>query len=1183
MWRFRLPALALLANMWLAWGTAAAESSLDDFGVEKIAAGQTVVLSPELPDEAQNIRREVVVGPGDVWFEDPLRAATQVKFSWPGIYQLKLHHTEGGEAKSEDVQIEVFKYAGAVTVQSEVMKMNPKFYLDFEQIPSGVDHVEKVNASVGRIFTKGDLPQLVSSAKGSGWDFGQTAGHLRLYGNPVLDIGKVQGEKGLTIAFWVKHSYETALDRNSRIAGSVFDIVQNTWGGDEGRIDFNFPAVGVKLISQRQPHPNPLDGEWHHIVVSLDYHSVEDNAKLYVDGKVVHQVSKAITKDFHATRADKALFIGTRPINSHYRPFRGALDDFAVFSYPLTSAQVETLHQYTPGEQSYYPIQVEAGKTITQSLPSSSVTLQGQVHSDDPNPPSLTPVWEQISGPTQASFNDVNRLDPTIQLNPPEHGTYHHYVFRLNVAQGDVPLYDDVSVVLYQKHGGVVRQLSSVPAPGVHPRIFFTPDDLPEMRKRFKDGHNAGIAVEYLSKYINQRLYNPSSAEGKVFAKLSVGDENVDINPVLDRKNVSLYGEGTSKLYSQLMSAGLLALLDEDGQKGAELATALATLARKQMQTYQPLLHQYLGQGVNPDLSLAYDFIHPWMNAEQRSEVRAFLSKMCSYRRAYGVAETARLNSTNWRGHHDHVVVCALGIEGEEGYDPEVYLSNVKRLRDFYTQYGVFDSGRPHEGLDYFLFGQQWASRVAVATSMRDENLFETTSLYKVNEMMYRQVSPWGDYIFTHDDSVSGTLQYVYPPLWVMKYMYPEDSMVDYYVKVLRDTSLQKGQKRKFTLTALMFGLDFDNPEADISHAANALNLPVSHFDPDHGYVNTRTDWSKDALKLEFRNKQDAYYIGHIHSDRNSFELQSHGRDWLIDPGKYMMANDYTQTILIDGIGQADSEAKRRWPSMPGKFLEYVDQPSFTLGAGDAKPNYDYHRKPNVSGDTYVDSPFTWSEFTFNKQDMEPWFFSEKVGAGNTGKLGVYNPVEKAFRTVTLIRGAHPYVLVVDDIQKDAQPHEYEWVANVANDFHAVGYPTVEMIESSETTAVIRYVHDTKPDDPRLLFKVLQGEGEASAIELRERTNLGQNKKYKRKWVSITRKNVVEPKFKMLLFPHRGGEAQPEVEWAADGQSLTLTIGSQVDTVRFACCHAEGRSTLSVERDGKVLGSNMVSAAPPAE
>ena len=55
---------------------------------------------------------------------------------------------------------------------------------------------------------------------------------------------------------------------------------------------------------------------------------------------------------------------------------------------------------------------------------------------------------------------------------------------------------------------------------------------------------------------------------------------------------------------------------------------------------------------------------------------------------------------------------------------------------------------------------------------------------------------------------------------------------------------------------------------------------------------------------------------------------------------------------------------------------------------------------------------------------------------------------------MTLIRGAHPYVLVVDDIQKDAQPHEYEWVANVANDFHSVGYPTVEMIESSETTAV---------------------------------------------------------------------------------------------------------------------------------
>jgi hypothetical protein len=42
--------------------------------------------------------------------------------------------------------------------------------------------------------------------------------------------------------------------------------------------------------------------------------------------------------------------------------------------------------------------------------------------------------------------------------------------------------------------------------------------------------------------------------------------------------------------------------------------------------------------------------------------------------------------------------------------------------------------------------------------------------------------------------------------------------------------------------------------------------------------------------------------------------------------------------------------------------------------------------------------------------------------------------VQKAFRTAGLVRGPHPYALVIDDIQKDTSSHDYRWNMAVEHD-----------------------------------------------------------------------------------------------------------------------------------------------------
>ena len=51
------------------------------------------------------------------------------------------------------------------------------------------------------------------------------------------------------------------------------------------------------------------------------------------------------------------------------------------------------------------------------------------------------------------------------------------------------------------------------------------------------------------------------------------------------------------------------------------------------------------------------------------------------------------------------------------------------------------------------------------------------------------------------------------------------------------------------------------------------------------------------------------------------------------------------------------------------------------------------------------------------------------------------NPVRFAFRTCAQARGPHPYVIVIDDVQKDDQSHRYRSALQVPDDVQLSANP----------------------------------------------------------------------------------------------------------------------------------------------
>lgn len=120
-------------------------------------------------------------------------------------------------------------------------------------------------------------------------------------------------------------------------------------------------------------------------------------------------------------------------------------------------------------------------------------------------------------------------------------------------------------------------------------------------------------------------------------------------------------------------------------------------------------------------------------------------------------------------------------------------------------------------------------------------------------------------------------------------------------------------------------------------HAARdyRLDLPLSYYSPGNGYVNSRSDWTNNAVSVNFTST--ARVAEHTHKNQNEFAIFR--GDWQTVSGNTYSSSGLNQetqihnTILVNHDGQ-------RYGEGTGDIIKYEAKPEYTYAVGDASDAY---------------------------------------------------------------------------------------------------------------------------------------------------------------------------------------------------------------------------------------------------
>ncbi len=193
-----------------------------------------------------------------------------------------------------------------------------------------------------------------------------------------------------------------------------------------------------------------------------------------------------------------------------------------------------------------------------------------------------------------------------------------------------------------------------------------------------------------------------------------------------------------------------------------------------------------------------------------------------------------------------------------------------------------------------------------------------------------------------------------------------------------------------------------------------------------------------------------------------------------------------------------------------------------------------------------------------------------------------YNPVRVRLPDHPVCARGTALRLIIDDINKDGTPRNYRWQMNATQMF---GPPCLFADDDGRnvasdldaepgatgTEAVLFHTPlDKAPEKdpqkaglPRLLVRDLSESADPKRDPIIEvhKQPFENNTESSIHRAFICRNNVVEPKFKVLLFPFRTGEKLPETKWNEDHSKLTIDLGNgKVDTISFDHANPDHRT-----------------------
>jgi hypothetical protein len=784
---------------------------------------------------------------------------------------------------------------------------------------------------------------------------------------------------------------------------------------------------------------------------------------------------------------------------------------------------------------------------------------------------------------------------------------------------------------------------SPVPPPGVHPRVLMSPQDVPVMFKRLqscKAGQKSLLETEFV---LNHTIWDASTDDGKVFAKLSSGDvADLKFEPLDDGKDASgilhppmhqFVGYQPVIVATQhngywpalLHTAALYCLLTGDNDHGKAVATAIYNYWKLREPLIDRRNNDYAKDGTHPNdlwrgmhqlvgnnhLGFDYDLGAVWMNDEQKTLMRRVIAKATAGKRAYGENGPLRWRVTNWTGWDQEFTLVALSIEGEDGYDPAL-LPIARDTLESYLTWEFDPSGTIYETNGKNGAGIKYGLMAMLALARRGDNLFGHPHLIKHTATQVQSYTPAADQCVNNGDwgcakfGNAGAFLAFYPgdknADWLLRQVAPDWTTfdLDQYRKQLESSARANDRsptswRRIEPLTAsdLFSCVDWHGdikPDGTLREAweRDYLKLPLTFNDPDHGLLETRSGNDKNALFMSFEARPDLRSIGHQHHDAGQFYLEGEGQMWASEAGPLNPNSPDHNTILIDGLGHSDVSAAPRV-----KYLGAAVSDAGAIASADLSNAYNYGWTTPMHFSWQLPEAKDWKLSPETDPEVVEYFkgtqhWKMRIWAddywhntwGPTMRIASDNPVKYAFRSAGIVRGTHPWAIVVDDIAKDDQSHHYQWLMQVPDPVRIAAVhmpkqtvPGVALTRTPQTSEDWRMrTDDTIPHGtPMLLMLLVDAQSptfnQDSPFMLEQRDvggrQPGSTTTSKRLVIS---RRAIDPGFKIVMIPFKSGDALPESSWDKVSSTLTLMWHDQKDVVAFNAGE-DHRTRLTVHRD----------------
>jgi hypothetical protein len=779
-----------------------------------------------------------------------------------------------------------------------------------------------------------------------------------------------------------------------------------------------------------------------------------------------------------------------------------------------------------------------------------------------------------------------------------------------------------------------VRQLHQIPAPGMHPRILFTPDDLPDIRRRLRETRCGQEAWKNIlswttmlkGAYDDHADYAQPDRYAGGFGGLHgrVPLFRFGMERPYNRNPSGIYlklADGTAKEFPEyawnvFALEAFRCLIEQDDVGARTLAKAVVTAmhldqAERQAKASKKNSDAPLSEPVGRfQLAYTYDFIYAWLDQTQRQAIHDELAAGSWSHDNYGTFNEATASRSNWAT-FSYWLMEVLAIEGEPGFNDLKVRGMYRGWRNLLT-YGWFQSGATFEGEAKNQLGLDGIIPFAMRTSTYGfDNLCGHPYLRAyATRFLPHSIIPTRDGFIKYDllgGSRTASGGFTPCDLLGLKYMLPDDKIIDWVYRqaVGKDYSNVPERPDGYFNGLLFFAIfatDFDPGNDDPAK----LGLGNTFSCGERALLMTRSEWaSTDALMLTMHTRQANG--GHPFPDRNAIMLAGAGRVW--SPNGYAsFATSENSVVCIDQKSQDE------W--VAGRMIDIQDQPLATFAVGDSSYAWDWDWKTlNRAHGTYsrddvqagrIDIPAGWelepnaiNDFAMLKLPF-PYLatpLSQKphwllpVGAISPVVRKANFPVRKALRTAGLVRGAHPYAVVIDDICKDDAKHRYDWTLALEDDIQIVSMssPTSRELDiiltgddplqhrPHEGTALPpeRSAGSTVPaGQPMLLVRVLNRLTEAVGMDsfarIVEPPNARDPKKYHGVRRLVVPAECVSPDFKVLLVAYRQGAPLPITSWDAGRTQVTVSWPDQQDELAFTLLPS-GRTRLEIDRAGQHL------------